>query len=301
MQLPKLILASLFGFLVFAAASAFCASHLEESKGAHFPNNILNHLENKNEAQTVGEEIQITKTFEIGKLKSLDLSSTTIDFEIVPSTTGKIELSVKSKKLIKEEPLIVSQDGEKLSLQLNEDSEKHKNTWSFQISTHNRSGKETARIAIPSQIQDLALRSVSGDMDISADTRSLEIHGVSSDILLRGQAQDLEGKTVSGDITIEKRIPKIKWTTVSGDLQLKPETAPDRLSFTSVSGDLKADWSAPLNAHVKMATVSGDLEVNGKEVDMDGIGTHRFEQNYGTGNSEVSVKTTSGDFELNFK
>jgi DUF4097 and DUF4098 domain-containing protein YvlB len=165
----------------------------------------------------------------------------------------------------------------------------------------------------------IILSSVSGDVDVSAQTGHLEAESVSGDVSFVGTAARLTIETVSGEIDVQGAKGEIRVTTVSGDLVLQGgavslgrfETVSGnlelnlavsdggRLSADSMSGDvtliLPADQEAEFSAEsysgdirTDFGQASGDSDVPGRSL--------RFRQ--GNNGASIQIESFSGDARL---
>lgn len=100
--------------------------------------------------------------------------------------------------------------------------------------------------------------SVSGDIDISANTGHLEAESVSGDVNFSGQAPRVTIETVSGEIDVRNASGEVRITTVSGDLLLQGgEVSLGR--FETVSGDLELNLQVSDGGRLTADSMSGDV------------------------------------------
>jgi DUF4097 and DUF4098 domain-containing protein YvlB len=106
----------------------------------------------------------------------------------------------------------------------------------------------------------LELRSVSGEIsgegggDVRANNVSGEIH------LIANAAKRVEVKSISGDIDLTAGNADIEATTVSGDAKLTLGTV-GRARFKTVSGSITASLAAGADVQIEGESISGDIKL----------------------------------------
>ena len=108
--------------------------------------------------------------------------------------------------------------------------------------------------------ESIDIRTVSGDLEIEADTARLELHSVSGDIEFVGRSGRTSVEAVSGDVTLSGADGEVKVSTVSGDLTLE-SGAVSRGQFESVSGELRLDLALADEGRLSCESMSGDVEI----------------------------------------
>ncbi|HEX7197529.1 MAG TPA: DUF4097 family beta strand repeat-containing protein [Candidatus Limnocylindria bacterium] len=108
----------------------------------------------------------------------------------------------------------------------------------------------------------------------------IQFDGVSADLTVTGFGGSQQYRTVSGDLVLAAAGGDVRIKGVSGDVSLRAEAALTSLDVNTVSGDVSA--IAPRIEELRVATVSGDVEVEGHLTDGPG---HR-------------VETVSGDLSI---
>jgi hypothetical protein len=89
----------------------------------------------------------------------------------------------------------------------------------------------------------------------------LQFDGVSADLTATGFRGGQHYRTVSGDLVLAGVGGEIRIKGVSSDVSLRADTALSSLDINTVSGDVSA--IAPRIEELRVATVSGDVEVEG--------------------------------------
>jgi DUF4097 and DUF4098 domain-containing protein YvlB len=161
--------------------------------------------------------------------------------------------------------------------------------------------------------------SVSGDIDVAADTGRLEIESVSGDVAFAGKAPRVSLETVSGEIDVQGAQGEVRITTVSGDLVLvggavslgRFETVSGdielnllvsdggRLNADSMSGDVTLTLPGDQQAEFSARTFSGEIRTDFGEVSKD-PGSRNRNLDFTTGNNGASIRieSFSGDARL---
>lgn len=104
------------------------------------------------------------------------------------------------------------------------------------------------------------LETVSGDIAVDSMEGSLDISSVSGRIGIRSVSDSMRVNNVSGDIDIEADASAIMLNTVSGDVALNLPKA-EKLSVTSVSGDVQAKLEDAQVVQIKMTSVNGEIDL----------------------------------------
>lgn len=146
--------------------------------------------------------------------------------------------------------------------------------------------------------------SVSGDLHLTINSNRVSAETVSGDLTLRGRLDgEISVETVSGRIDVgvlQSRPQKITGSTVSGDIRIDSGLASNgRISLETVSGDLSLTLPKNLSANVRGESFSGDLQAPGARIirPEHGPGSN-FEHRYGNGDGDVTLQTFSGDATL---
>jgi len=165
----------------------------------------------------------------------------------------------------------------------------------------------------------LQVESVSGDVDIAADTARLTLSSVSGDVGFTGRSPRSDIESVSGDLTLDGLSGELSLDTVSGDAVVRADGLSEvdlgsvsgdlrlsasllgaaRLSAESVSGDIDLELPADTSARVDAETFSGRLRSSFplKIEDHDGPGSEMHGK-LGDGDARIKLDTFSGDVNL---
>jgi hypothetical protein len=134
--------------------------------------------------------------------------------------------------------------------------------------------------------------------------RQLRVAGgsVSGNVRVIGTTAELRASSVSGDIRVEgaRAADRLSATTVSGDVtaQLISVSAGTELQFRSVSGDVTVLMPQGTGLDLQMSTVSGAL-TSEFPIEMRGrFSRRRIQAQINQGGSDLRVSTVSGDVRL---
>lgn len=192
----------------------------------------------------------------------------------------------------------------------------------------------TISVRLPKMVEKITVNSTSGDLEYDSDCMVGEfiLKGLSSDATIRKMhAEKAEIHVTSGDIAIGEFSGREKlWIdTKNGDIDAEMITA-DKFEATVVSGDIDITaacpivnmmavsgditWRSRVETEAYITTISGDVDVllrdgsasyavefSSISGDMNASG-HSFERrghyHQGVGGSTISIKTTSGDADI---
>lgn len=161
--------------------------------------------------------------------------------------------------------------------------------------------------------------SVSGDIEVRAQSDRVELSSVSGDVIFSGSAArslaetvsgDVEFSGVSGEVTFNTvsgdarldagRVSVGKFETVSGSLELAMEVAENgRVSVEAMSGDVKLDLPAGQTGEFRAQSFSGDIRSRFGQVERGdfGPGSHlRYTE--GNSGAKIRVESFSGDVNI---
>lgn len=106
----------------------------------------------------------------------------------------------------------------------------------------------------------IEIRTVSGDVEVEAETERLDLQSVSGDIDFVGNAGRTAVEAVSGDVTLSGVDGELHVSTVSGDFSLVTERIA-RGQFETVSGEMRLDLSLADEGRLSCDSMSGDVEI----------------------------------------
>lgn len=143
---------------------------------------------------------------------------------------------------------------------------------------------------------------VSMDLEVHVPA-NLEVsaNSVSGDVSIDGAQGDIHAGSVSGNVHLTHlRAASLKAESVSGDIEASLDALTGRgdLSFQTVSGDVTLDVPSPFDADLSMQTVSGDIDsdfpitLNGR------MSRRNVEARIGQGGRRLDLQTVSGDVRI---
>ncbi|HWR12007.1 MAG TPA: DUF4097 family beta strand repeat-containing protein [Rectinemataceae bacterium] len=150
---------------------------------------------------------------------------------------------------------------------------------------------ETLEIGIPSTVDQLSVRTLSGDILVEDRVGDLSIHTASGDVEVRLCSGDIEVTTASGDIALAGCTENISVETASGSVEVEMDDQCNTVSVTTASGDISLLCPRDIDATVGWSTISGDVECEGIQ---SGARSIRF----GTGLIPVKISSASGDIRI---
>jgi DUF4097 and DUF4098 domain-containing protein YvlB len=166
---------------------------------------------------------------------------------------------------------------------------------------------------------DIDVNSISGRVRISARTPTLKVDSVSGSIAFAGHAEDAKLQTVSGDIlapslgnnvdlqTVSGHIQanggpwqRLTLSTVSGDVQLTGSLAANGvMSIDSMSGDVQLQFPSALSSTLHASTFSGDLRSDfGTPKEPEHGPGSTLDTVTGNGSGKITIETFSGDLRI---
>jgi lia operon protein LiaG len=263
------------------------------------------------------EEINDSKSFNIEEINEIVIDLTSADINIIPTKEGELivhlygKISTNIRKDVPE--LIAYKTGDKLY-----------------IETHN-----------PNEILiGINIRQIDLDVYVpEKDLASLNIEASSSDISINGiKAADLKIKNTSGDIRVEELVSEKIWidstsgdialieyignidientsgrislldgetnediyiVSISGDVLIEQEQASD-MNIKITSGDLKIKLSESAKFNLDARTSSGDINIS-FPISISSSGRKDLEGKVGESDEIITVKTSSGDIDIDYR
>lgn len=144
--------------------------------------------------------------------------------------------------------------------------------------------------------------SMAGELELHLKSGIARANTGTGDITFTGAVEDLALRTVSGALDITTPgLRRGQFTTVDGDIVFSGAIrAAGALTFETHSGDVGIHLPASLSADVRLSTFQGDIEVGfgvaGAQSAEDGRRTLLFEA--GAGGAEINVRSWSGTIRL---
>jgi hypothetical protein len=246
-------------------------------------------------ASRQSEPVTINKTISAANVAEVEVRTTNTDVDLEESVEDQIAIELKGEYPKPDSLLKITGEGGKVIITV----ENHENDHSF-FNFEFDSGEGHMRVKVPKSIHAVALKTVSGDVEIEAmNLERLNVESVSGDLSIGStDIANMKIKTVSGDIEADGKIKTFTGHSISGDLHLELENNSPTGEFKSTSGDLDLNFKDKPDMQVQFATISGDLTVapdfGGGEVS----GGRKVSLSLGSGLGQLSAKTISGDVRL---
>jgi len=150
---------------------------------------------------------------------------------------------------------------------------------------------------------DLHANSVSGDIRLKATSaRMIEVRSVSGDIELTAGNVEIEATTVSGSVRLKLgTVSRARLKTVSGEVSATLAAAADaQIEGESISGDIKLDFAGAPDADYDIRTLSGNIDncFGPKATEPRHGPGARLMFKSGEGSARVRITTQSGEVRL---
>lgn len=159
-------------------------------------------------------------------------------------------------------------------------------------------------VEVEAQTNRAELRSVSGDIEFGGKSPRVSAETVSGDIFLTGVDGEIQTTSVSGDATLVAGDVSIgKFETVSGTLKLSLAVVTGgRLTVESMSGDVVLDLPSNQQGEFNAQSFSGRISSKFGEVKNEKYGPgSRLKHVSGTGGAIIRTESFSGDIRLGHK
>lgn len=156
-------------------------------------------------------------------------------------------------------------------------------------------------VEVEAQSKWVSIESVSGDVVFSGSTGRVTAESVSGDVNLSGISGEISATTVSGDMGLEAGlVESAKLETVSGDITLSGEvSANGRLSAESMSGDVMIMLPAGQSGLFKAQSFSGRISTDFGTVEEADRGPGSYlKYRAGNGGAEIRIESFSGSINL---
>jgi len=244
------------------------------------PDGKLNLFKFSSKSKLVHDE-EITE-----KIDNIIVSTKSADIEIEENETDIIKV-----KFYGDEDNKISVDKTNNTLNISDDSN------NFCIGFCNYATQKLI-ISIPkSTLTKLELKTASGDINVPINLTNVNLKTISGDINLFQainakvettsgdmkitEVEYLNAKTISGEVEVGFIKKQCDIKTTSGDIDLDVINLLENSKITTISGDVEIDKNQ--NSYIKTETISGEVEVRNN---------NRY------ADSELTIKTTSGDIEV---
>lgn len=147
----------------------------------------------------------------------------------------------------------------------------------------------------------LKLNSVSGDVRVEGHSDKLDVNTVSGDVHVQRVGHDATAQTVSGNVTLTAQsLRKLVVDTVSGDIDIQAGLTTDATArMHSMSGDIRLTLDGRPDAELAAKSMSGDIHSAFGKVDSSGYGPGtRLSHTLGAGSGHIRLESLSGDIDI---
>jgi DUF4097 and DUF4098 domain-containing protein YvlB len=198
-------------------------------------------------------------------------------------------------------------DGTDLYLRIPQGASVEAETVSADISLHDSRGESvvlrtvSGDLEASAQPQRLELFSVSGDVEFEGSVARSTIETVSGEIVIVGATGEISASTVSGDVSLEAGdVTQGRFEAVSGDLILTLSLNDGgRLTCDSMSGDVKLNLPSSQQAEFAAQSFSGDINSDfGKSVRVSKGPGVMLEHQEGDNGAKIRLESFSGDISI---
>lgn len=157
-------------------------------------------------------------------------------------------------------------------------------------------------VEVDAESMRVELASVSGDVEFEGSADRVNAESVSGDVTLIGVREEVEASTVSGDVTLEgEKVHNARFETVSGDLNLELALSDDgRLNCDAMSGDINLRLPASQEAVFHAQTFSGTIKTvfgDPRALSRSPSGS-MLKAQVGDNGTQVRLETFSGDISI---
>ena len=156
-------------------------------------------------------------------------------------------------------------------------------------------------VEVEAESQRVELASVSGDVDFEGLAGRIKVESVSGDLSLEGIEGEVEASTVSGDMSVRGGvIDRARFESVSGDIMVALALADDgRLAGDSMSGNFRLRLPAGQEASFTAQSYSGNIQSDFGEVENVSRGPgSTLKTQLGENGARIRLETFSGDITI---
>jgi len=263
------------------------------------------------------EEINDSKSFNIEEINEIVIDLASADINIIPVKEGELivhlygKISTNIRKDVPE--LIAYKTGDKLYIETYNPNEiiiginirqidldvyvPEKDLASLNIEA---SSSDISIIGI--KAADLKIKNISGDIRVEElVSEKIWIDSTSGDIALIDYIGNIDIETTSGRISLldGELNEDIYIVSTSGDVLIEQEQASD-MNIRSISGDLKIKLPESAKFYLDAKTTSGDINIS-FPISISSSGRNDLEGKVGDSDEIITVKTTSGDIDIDYR
>lgn len=244
-------------------------------------------------AKSSGEvkDVQIDRTLEVKGVELLEVTMTSTDILVKKSADDKMHVKLTGLVASNVIDLQTEQTGNKMVIGLKED-EKKQGFLNFS------SEEGDMEIQVPAGVRKLALKTVSGDVEIvEIPLEDLDLKTVSGDFEIDdAPVKKVLWYSVSGDFEADAPIESFDGKSVSGDFEITTDNPTPNFAVVTTSGDLNLSFEVEPDVNIDARSVSGDVVVKTASLKQSASGNFNHAINSGKG--LISFKSTSGDLTI---
>lgn len=141
----------------------------------------------------------------------------------------------------------------------------------------------------------IAVRSASGDVDVTVSGARAAVTTASGDVSIGGSPTEAAAQSASGDISVHGCRGDAAVATQSGDVSVSLAVEDASVEAATVSGDVAVNLAPGARPAIEARTVSGDIAAPGQHVSKPGFTGCLADGGPGA----VKVRTVSGDIAVN--
>ncbi len=262
------------------------------------------------------EQIDETKTFDPEEINKIYIDITSTDINIISSTDEEIKVrfsgEVSTNRNRDIPSLVAYKSGDELRIEIIQPKTIFIgiSIWRTKLDVYiPEDSIEVLNMDTTSsdididnlKVSDIDLKSVSGDFKgESIYAENIKFNTTSGDITINDYSGDINIHAVSGDLALEggSQNENIEVVTTSGDMYIEQED-PSDMNISTISGDVGISLSEDAGFHLKVDTVSGDIE-NKFPIKITSSGRRSLEGTVGNNGKEIIISTTSGDVDIDY-
>lgn len=251
---------------------------------------------NKN---TTVQNVNAEKSFNAVSVSDIEINDVSTDISLIPVDSNEIKahlygsVTSDSDNILPE--LEATQNGNTLNVNI-----KLKQNNSFSINFQNNQLK--LDVYIPkSYSKNIMVTSVSGKLKVeNLNLDRFSFNSTSGDLIaITTTAKITTLKTTSGKMSLNNFKGDLDFNSVSGDIIVDYAAFNNNIKTYSVSGSTKIKLPENSQFNFNFSSVSGDFKSNFPANNYSSTGKHNFETSVGKSDNTISIKSVSGDTEIN--
>ncbi|WP_238187092.1 DUF4097 family beta strand repeat-containing protein [Paenibacillus sp. L3-i20] len=283
----------------------------------------------------VTKEISVEEKYDINDLKHLSIDDSSMNIDIIPGSSSQAIVRMTgsvSKNVFNEYKLEGRKDGDTLRIKTKSGDGWNWFTWSTvkltielpekqweEFTVYTNSGNISVQQVLSTKLslktssgniqakevegQAISLKSTSGNIKLSeASSDDVELKTSSGNITVEEyEAKQIDINTVSGNIKAIEGLSEIKAKSSSGNITIKGEDLLHDTDLKSTSGNVTIDvYNEPTSLAVDYSGGSGqgNIKISNFSYETKSNDRDVIKGAFGTGETELIVRTSSGNFTL---